>query len=135
MAINLFAMPSSTIVLLLSAAFGLSNALPWAGPEPTAAYKTDEWSPRPTKLPANPADLFKRASVDVAYCGWVGGISSEPAVCPSGSSCIHDTIHKYVGCCATSGPCTAGVYTSCVDYRNTAWNSKPVWQDNGIFTW
>jgi hypothetical protein len=78
---NIFAMPSSAILLLLSAAFGTSHALPWAGPGPTAAYMVDEWSPLPTSGPSNPADLFKRTSVDVAVCGWVGGASSDPAQC------------------------------------------------------
>ena len=135
MMVNLLAMPSSALLIILSIVFGASNALPWPGPEPTAAYQGHEWSPRPTTIPRNPADIFKRDSVDVAVCGWIGGISSEPAICPPGSSCIHDLAHGYVGCCTTSGPCTAGVYTSCVDFHNPAWNSRPVWQNNGIYTW
>lgn len=124
-------MPSSSIILLLSAAFGVSEALPWAGPEPTTVYKRDEWSPRPTDA-VNARYLFKRKSFDVSYCGWIGGNSADPAVCPTGSSCIHDTAHGYVGCCTTSGSCTAGVYTSCVDGNNA---SGPQVDNNGIFTW
>jgi hypothetical protein len=136
MAINLFAMPSSSIILLLSAAFSISNALPWDGARPTAVYKWDEWTPRPTQLPADPAELFKRASLPVNICGWLGGNSASPVVCQTGSSCVHDTLHGYIGCCATAGPCTAGVYSSCVDSRNTKdWAATPLWQNNGVVTW
>jgi hypothetical protein len=73
--------------------------------------------------------------VDVAVCGWIGGNSAQVAGCSSGSSCIHDTIHGYVGCCPTSGVCTQGVYTSCVDMNNLGWSPNSGMVDNGIFTW
>ena len=137
MAFNIFAMPSSAIVLLLSAAFGITDAKPWAGPAATATYKVDEWSPRPTKTAVDARALFKRDSVDVAVCGWAGGIQSNAQICPTGSSCIHDTAHGAIGCCATdpSIPCTAGVYTSCVDKNSEGGNTGPVVENNGIFTW
>jgi len=135
MELNIFAMPPSTILLLLSAVFGMSNALPWSGPIPTSVYKADEWSPRPTNIPENPRDLFKRAQVDVAVCGWVGGNEKNPAVCPTGSSCIHDMAHGYVGCCTTAGKCTAGVYTGCVDKNSPGGNTGPAVENNGIYTW
>lgn len=135
MALNIFAMPASSIILLLSAAFGVSSALPWSGPAPTEAYREDAWSPRPTNVPVDPLELFKRDSVDVSVCGWLGGNSADPAVCPTGSSCIHDTVHGYVGCCTTSGACTAGVYTSCVDKNSPGGNSGQQVMNNGVFTW
>jgi hypothetical protein len=138
MAFSIFAMPASSLILLLSAAFRASNALPWAGPAPTQVYKADEWSPRPTNIPANPLELFRRDWVDVAVCGWIGAQSDNPAVCPSGSSCIHDTAHGspgYIGCCTTSGSCTAGLYTSCVDKNSPGGQSGPLVENNGIFTW
>jgi hypothetical protein len=125
-------MPASSILLLFSVALGVSNALPWAGPQPTHAYEPDAWSPVPTGAPADPARLFKRTSVDVNVCGWIGGQLASPAACASGSSCVHDTVYGYVGCCATSGACTTGVYTSCVDGQSSG-NSGLV--DNGVYTW
>ena len=133
--INIFAMPSSSILLLFSLAFGASNALPGAPAQKTNAYRADAWSPAPTPRAVDPARLFKRTSVDVAVCGWIGGNSAQPAGCSSGSSCIHDTIHGYVGCCTTSGACTQGVYTSCVDKNNLDWSPNSGMVDNGIFTW
>lgn len=135
MGFNVFAMPSSSILLLFSVALGVSNALPWAGPQPTNAYQPDAWSPVPTRIPADPARLFKRSSVDVNVCGWLGGNLGQPASCSSGSSCIHDTIHGYVGCCATSGACTEGIYTSCVDYQSSGSNKNSDPANNGIYTW
>jgi hypothetical protein len=110
--------------------------LPWSGPAPTGVYKEDTWSPRPTNKPADPLELFRRDDhLDVNICGWLGGISADPAVCQSGSSCIHDTSFGYVGCCTTSGPCTAGVYTSCVDKNSPGGISGPLVENNGVFTW
>jgi hypothetical protein len=128
-------MPASSIILLFSVALGVSNALPWAGPQPTNAYQPDAWSPVPTRIPADPANLFKRSSVDVNVCGWIGGNLGQPVQCASGSSCIHDTIHGYVGCCTTSGVCTSGVYTSCVNSQSSAWNQNSGLADSGIYTW
>jgi hypothetical protein len=135
MAFNIFAMPASSIILLFSVAFGTSNALPWTEPQKTNAYQADQWTPKPTGIPADPARLFKRSSVDVNVCGWIGGNSAQPAQCRSGSSCVHDTIHGYVGCCTTSGACTAGVYTSCVDGNSGGWQWNSGLADNGVLTW
>lgn len=136
MAFSIFSLPASSIVLILSAAFGVSNALPWAGPTPTLGYTGEEWSPRPTNSPLGLQELFKRDTPDIAVCGWLGGKSDNPAVCPTGSSCIHDMSHGYVGCCTTSGACTAGVYTSCVDKNSKGGiSSGPLVVNNGIFTW
>lgn len=136
MTLNIFAMPSSSIVLLLSAAFGISNALPWSGPEPTLVYRADEWSPRPTNAAIGPGELFGR-SVDVSVCGWLGGNSADPAVCPSGSSCIHDQAHTAIGCCRIGADsCTEGVYTSCVDKKSKISTTSGVFvQNNGVYTW
>ncbi|KAH8679034.1 hypothetical protein BGZ60DRAFT_525765 [Tricladium varicosporioides] len=123
MAINLFAMPSSSIALLFSVAFGLTRAMPWAEAQKTASYQVEEWSPKPTGVASDPARIFKRSVVDVAICGWFGADSAKPAACPTGSSCIHDTLHAVIGCCTTDGPCTQGVYTSCMDQRSSGWAS------------
>jgi hypothetical protein len=135
MAVNIFSMPSSSALLLFSLAFGLTNARPWQGATKTAVYQGDEWSPRPTNMAVNPRELFKRTHVDVAVCGWIGGNLASPVACGTGSSCVHDTAHGYVGCCATSGPCTAGVYTSCVDENSASWGENSGLDDTGIYTW
>lgn len=142
MAFSIFAMPASSVILLLSAAFGVSNGLPWPGPTPTNVYRADEWSPRPTSSPGNPLALFRRDGdtqyVDNTVCGWIGGKSDNPAVCRTGSACIIEISHGapgYVGCCTTSGPCTAGVYTSCVDKNSPGGQSGPLVENNGVFTW
>ena len=132
MANNLFTMPSSAVLLAFSVAFGLSNALPWPGPEPTASYKSDDWTPRPTNSPRSPAELFKRESLPVNICGWFGGNVSAEVGCETGSSCIHDTIYGFVGCCTTAGACTSGVYTSCMDLYSVS--SGSVGQV-GVTTW
>ena len=135
MAPPIFSMPSSSMLLLFSLAFDLTNARAWEGAQKTAVYDGDDWSPRPTQFSATRRSLFKRDHVDVAVCGWIGGISASPAACASGSSCIHDTMHGYVGCCATSGPCTAGVYTSCVDENSDGSSDGSGLVDTWITTW
>ena len=135
MAVNFFAMPASSVVFLFTFAFSLTNALPWTGAQQTNVYREAAWSPAPTALPNVPANIFKRESVDVNVCGWIGGSSGAPAVCSAGSSCIHDTIHAVVGCCTTDGPCTAGVYTSCVDKNSMGWSPNEGMQNNGIYSW
>ncbi|TAQ91610.1 hypothetical protein B7494_g124 [Chlorociboria aeruginascens] len=127
-------MPSSSIFLLFSTIYPWANGMPWPEPVQTSVYQPDEWSPRPTDTPASPARIFKRDSLPVDICGWIGGVSSNSAVCPSGSSCVHDTIHAFVGCCATSGPCTAGVYTACVDKNSPGWSAATGDQPNGVYT-
>lgn len=135
MAANIFAMPSSSMLLLFSFAFSLTNALPWTGAQQTNVYREAAWSPAPTAVPNIPANIFKRAAVDVNVCGWIGGNSGIPAVCSAGSSCVHDTIHAVVGCCTTDGPCTAGVYSSCVDKNSVGWMPNSGMQNNGIYSW
>lgn len=137
MAFNIFAMPSSSIVLLFSVAFSSSNALPWTEALQTQVYQADAWSPRPTHVTraTDPLRLFSRDSLDVQICGWLGGNSASAATCSPGSSCIRDTIHNVVGCCGLSGSCTAGVYTSCVDMNSSGYTPKSGIQTNGIFTW
>lgn len=132
---TLFAMPSSSILLLFSIALGLTDAFPWAEAEPTATYVQHEWSPRTTLIPEDPAKLFKRDSVGVETCGWVGGDESKPVTCGAGSSCIHDTAHALVGCCTTDGPCTNGVYSSCQDLNSQGWASSISIVNNGVLTW
>ncbi|RDL39885.1 uncharacterized protein BP5553_04225 [Venustampulla echinocandica] len=135
MAITVFAMPSSSLLLLFSVALGLSHADPFALPIQTAVYSPDEWSPRPTGAPADPAALFKRGgSVDVAVCGWIGGLSAKPVACSSGSSCIHDTIHALMGCCTTEGPCIQGVYSTCIDKKSAGWATTTGLVNNGVTT-
>jgi hypothetical protein len=131
---NIFAMPSSSVVLLFSMAFGIANGLPWSGAHKTAVYRADMWSPAPTHAP-HPVKLLKRSSVGVNTCGWIGGNGAIPAICSGGSSCVHDVIHRYVGCCATDGPCTAGIYTSCIDKNSAGWSPNPGLDNNGIYTW
>ncbi|KAG4428086.1 hypothetical protein IFR05_016430 [Cadophora sp. M221] len=96
MAVNFFAMPSSSMLLLFSFAFSLTNALPWTGAQQTNVYREAAWSPAPTALPNVPANIFKRASVDVNVCGWIGGSSAVPAnngiySCSGESVCYRNT--------------------------------------------
>jgi hypothetical protein len=135
MAINVFAIPSSSAVLLFSLVFGSVNARSFNVPTKTGVYKADEWSPRPTGVQVNPRELFRRSHLDVETCGWLGGDSAFPVACGSGSSCVHDTVHGFVGCCATSGPCTAGVYTSCVDESSWDWGKGSGLVNDGVSTW
>lgn len=125
----------SASFLLIAAWVAPLQALPWAGPRPTAVYKADEWSPRPTSVASDPEELFKRDSVPVNVCGWYNGVGASPAACGVGSSCVHDTVHGYIGCCATAGACTAGVYTSCVDQNSPGWKANSGIQVNGVYTW
>jgi hypothetical protein len=135
MAVNLFALPASSVALLFSLVVGLTDAIPWAEPAETLAHRGDEWSPRPTGIPNDPSKLFKRSSLDVAICGWLGGNEALPAQCSSGSSCIHDTIHGVVGCCTTDGACQQGVYTSCLDHNSGGWASTAIIKNDGVTMW
>ncbi|CAG8961462.1 hypothetical protein HYFRA_00013914 [Hymenoscyphus fraxineus] len=132
-AFNPFAMPPSSVALLFSLVLGLTNAMPWPQPPArTASYAPDEWTPRPTPMPKDPAKLFKRSSVAVAVCGWAGGNLAYPAQCGSGSSCVHDTMHGFVGCCTTEGPCTQGVYTTCIDNTSPGWEIAAAPVNDGV---
>jgi len=135
MASNIFSMPAASTALLLSFAFGLTSAMPWAGPQETKVYRGEDFSPKPTGVPAEPARLFKRDAVPVNVCGWIGGRPESVARCGSGSSCIHDTIHQVLGCCATAGACTDGVYTTCLDSGMEGWQSTQGLINNGILSW
>jgi hypothetical protein len=136
MAVTLFALPASSIALLFSLALGLTDATPWAEPAvQTLAYRAHEWSPRPTGVTNEPAKLFKRSSLDVGICGWLGGNEALPAQCSSRSSCVHDTIHGVVGCCTTDGACLQGVYTNCLDNKSGGWAATPVVKNDGVTMW
>ena len=135
MAVNPFSLPASSIALLFALALGFTDAKPYAEPVETLVYRADEWSPRPTGVPNEPSKLFKRSSLDVAICGWLGGDEASPAQCSSGSSCVHDTIHGVVGCCTTAGACLQGVYTTCLDYNSAGWASTPVVKNDGVTNW
>ena len=128
MEINLFRIPSTSRVLLLSAIFSLTNALPWSGPDPTASYKPADWNPRPTSVPRSLPELLKRQNSNASICGWVNGNVNQPAACPSDAKCVYDTNHGMVGCCPQSGSCTTGVYTTCVQEAQGALNPS-------ILTW
>ncbi|ESZ97732.1 hypothetical protein SBOR_1919 [Sclerotinia borealis F-4128] len=138
--INYFAMPFSLMLFLSSTIFGVTNAIPWAAAEQTATYKADEWSPRPTNTITKPRDLFKRGSIDVDVCGWIGGNLAQPVGCVSGSSCIHDTSLVFVGCCPTSSagadpiPCTDGLYTTCIDHNSAGYAPNSFLINNGVLS-
>jgi len=128
MEINLFKIPSSSRVLLLSAIFSLTNALPHSVPDPTASYKPADWTPRPTSVPQSLPELLRRDNSNASICGWVGGNVNQPAACPSDAKCVYDTTHGMVGCCPLSGSCTTGVYTTCVGSAQGSLNPS-------ILTW
>ncbi|PQE26128.1 transmembrane alpha-helix domain-containing protein [Rutstroemia sp. NJR-2017a BBW] len=137
--IRLLVMPSPAIILLFSSIFGSASAVPWAVAKATATYNPDEWSPRPTNTPLAARDIFKRSSVDVDVCGWIGGNSAQPVGCASGSSCIHDTL-GFVGCCPTSSagaspiPCTDGLYTTCIDKNSAGYSANSFLINNGVLS-
>lgn len=135
MASNIFAMPASSVALLFFLSLGVTNAVPWGGAHKTAIYQIDAFSPKPTGAPS--LELFKRVDtyIGVSVCGWLGGDEKKVAGCDAGSSCIHDTKHGYIGCCATAGPCTDGVYTTCLDNKSTGWDSTQGMINNGVLTW
>lgn len=128
MEINLLRIPSSSRVLLLSAIFSLTNALPRPGPDPTASYTPADWNPRPTNVPHTLPELLKRDNSNASICGWVNGNLNQPAACPSDAKCVYDTTHGMVGCCPLSGSCTTGVYTTCVEGGQAALNPS-------VLTW
>ncbi|TGO81538.1 hypothetical protein BPOR_1111g00010 [Botrytis porri] len=131
---------SPLIIILFSALFGVTNAIPWAAAKQTATYKGDEWSPRPTNRIIESRDLFRRVSFDVDICGWIGGNKAQSVGCRSGSSCIHDTSYGVIGCCPTSSagsdpvPCTDGLYTSCIDHNSAGYASNSFMVNNGILS-
>ena len=128
MEINLFRIPSSSRVLLLSAIFSLTNALPRPGPDPTASYKPADWTPSPTSVPQSLPELLKRDNLTASVCGWFHGDVNQPAACPSDAKCVYDTSHAMVGCCPLSGSCTTGVYTTCVEVGQGSLNPS-------VLTW
>lgn len=128
MEISFHRMPSSSRVLILSAIFSLSKALPWSGPDPTAPYRPADWNPRTTSVPQSTPELIKRDNPNASICGWVGGNVYQPAACPSNEMCVYDTIHGMVGCCPLSGSCTVGVYTNCVHSAQKSLNPS-------VLTW
>lgn len=129
---RLFTMPSSSKVLLFSAAFGLTSALPWTGPKPTLTYVQANWTPRPTQGSIAKRELFARSLFFSANtCGWTGGDFSSVVTCSSLSSCVWDTARSFIGCCPSNAPCSTGVYTGCVDAQS---GSQTV-IDPAVTTW
>lgn len=81
-------------------------------------------TPAPTALPGlhgggrrgrGPNPLLLAARQFNTVCGYIGGDPDLPATCSAGSHCAVDVQHSAVGCCPDGAPCTAGVYTGCVD--------------------
>jgi hypothetical protein len=107
-------MPSATRLVFFSTLFALTNALPWSGAQPTAAYKPAAYVPRPTSTPELLPELLKRELLSPSTCGWIGGDVYSPVICAEGSKCVWDTANAIVDCCPNDGPCP-GVITSCVD--------------------
>ncbi|KAM3074753.1 hypothetical protein ACMFMG_008172 [Clarireedia jacksonii] len=133
-------MPTPSIILLLSSVFGYASAVPWAIAKETVTYKANNWSPRPTNTPLAAREIFKRSSVDVDVCGWIGGNSAQPVGCASGSSCIHDTLLRFVGCCPTASAgaspilCTDGLYTTCIDKNSAGYSANSFLINNGVLS-
>ncbi|KAI0482227.1 hypothetical protein GGR56DRAFT_176513 [Xylariaceae sp. FL0804] len=112
-------LPPATAALLLSAAFGLSSghALP-RQTKTVAYYELDvvPFPPAPTAAPFSPFELLRRQENTV--CGYIGGNSDLPATCSAGSHCALDSSNGVVGCCPNGAPCTAGIFTGCVDVNS-----------------
>ncbi|KAI1079117.1 hypothetical protein F5B20DRAFT_179565 [Whalleya microplaca] len=115
-------LPPATAVLLLSAAFGLSNG--YALPRQTSTVAFHElnvvpFPPAPTEAPISLRELLRRQS-DNTICGYIGGNSDIPATCSAGSHCVLDQDHGVVGCCPNGVTCTTGIFTGCVDWGSGA---------------
>ncbi|KAI0013046.1 hypothetical protein F4779DRAFT_613914 [Xylariaceae sp. FL0662B] len=113
----LLRLPPATAVLLLSAAFGLSNG--YALPRQTKTVALHElnvvpFPPAPTEPPISFEELVRRQS-DNTICGYIGGNRNLPATCSAGSHCVLEQEHGVVGCCPNGVTCSTGVFTGCVD--------------------
>ncbi|KAI1143094.1 hypothetical protein F5Y05DRAFT_142458 [Hypoxylon sp. FL0543] len=112
-------LPPATAVLLLSAAFGLTNG--HALPRQTKTVQLHELNvvpfPRPTEAPILLSDLLRREAPNT-ICGYIGGDPNLPATCLAGSHCVLEQDHGIVGCCPDGGTCSTGIFTGCVD-RNS----------------
>ncbi|KAL7924564.1 hypothetical protein ACQKWADRAFT_286985 [Trichoderma austrokoningii] len=126
------ALPRSAAALLASSTLLLQIASSHALPRETKTIAMRElnvvaWpivaattpAPKPPALASSPAEqllLLERGLNTI--CGWIGGDPNLPATCLAGSHCAADTVNKAIGCCPDQGPCTAGIFTSCVDVNS-----------------
>ncbi|RDA95018.1 hypothetical protein CP533_2121 [Ophiocordyceps camponoti-saundersi (nom. inval.)] len=89
-----------------------------AGLTSAQALRTTTTTTKTTKTTTSTTMMERR---DLAFaapgtvCGYIGGDAAFPATCIAGSHCALDVGHGVVGCCPDQGPCTTGVFTSCVD--------------------
>ncbi|KAH7035641.1 uncharacterized protein B0I36DRAFT_373025 [Microdochium trichocladiopsis] len=112
--------PATTTAIFISAILGLTRA--GALPRQTSTVDHPEldlvsWPLAPTAAPNLPYELLQRQDFNT-ICGYIGGDSALPATCSAGSHCVLDQGHGFIGCCPDNGPCTAGVYTGCVDVNS-----------------
>lgn len=126
-------MPSASVVLLFSAAFSTTLAVPWTGPKPTTTYDAADWTPRPTQGSIHEDQLLRRGYFfQPNVCGFANGNFSQQITCASSSSCVWDTARSFVGCCPPgNAPCTTGVYTGCVD----SMSGQQTVVDPAVTTW
>ncbi|KAI1114457.1 hypothetical protein F5Y14DRAFT_450999 [Nemania sp. NC0429] len=116
-----FRLPPATAVLLLCAV--LDKTRGHALPRQTNVIESRGWDvialpPEPTGKPLSPFDVQRRQEEENTVCGYLGGSLKLPATCSLGSHCVLDSANSVVGCCPNGGPCTTGVFTTCVD-RNS----------------
>ncbi|KXJ95283.1 hypothetical protein Micbo1qcDRAFT_230564 [Microdochium bolleyi] len=113
-------LPTQTVAIVLAALFTTSQA--GALPRQTSTVDYGDldlvsWPLQPTPAPLFPLDLLRR-QIPNTICGYIGGNSALPATCSAGSHCVLDQGHGFIGCCPDNGPCTAGIYTGCVDVNS-----------------
>ena len=121
--INFFTrIPPASALLILATLFTSPTTTAHALPQQTKTVPYHElnvrsWpidAPEPTAASALD-DIFLRPRQLNTVCGYIGGDPDLPATCSAGSHCVVDTDHSAIGCCPDGGPCTAGVFTDCVD--------------------
>ncbi|KAL2759892.1 hypothetical protein ACRALDRAFT_1079164 [Sodiomyces alcalophilus JCM 7366] len=117
--LRLLALPPATTLLVLSNLLAHTNA--YALPRQTATIPHREldallyYPPLPTTAPLSPFELQRRQQENT-ICGYVGGDPNFPATCSAGSHCVVAQGLGVIGCCPNgNGPCTAGIFTGCVD--------------------
>ncbi|KAJ1331686.1 cell wall integrity and stress response component [Microdochium nivale] len=113
-------LPTPALAVIFATLLASSQAGALPRQTPTVDYlelDAVSWPLTPTPAPLLPLDLLRRQAPNT-ICGYIEGNSALPATCSAGSHCVLDQGHGYVGCCPDSGPCTAGIFTGCVDVNS-----------------
>ncbi|ROT42889.1 hypothetical protein SODALDRAFT_342136 [Sodiomyces alkalinus F11] len=114
----LLALPPATALLVLSNLLAHANAHALPRQTTTVPYRELDvlpYPPLPTAAPLSPFERLKRQEENT-ICGYISGDPDLPATCSAGSHCVVAQGLGVIGCCPNGdGPCTAGIFTGCVD--------------------